>query len=326
MASPTMKDVAQEAGVSLGTVSKVMNSIPVGEEYRRKVVKAAEKLGYQVNPYARALRAGKSNCIAMIVPEVRHPFFASLVDELTASLTKRGYWSELMTTNHDPESVQKCMSLVRQNRVDGIIALSYNPEIAIEDDFPFVSIDRYWSAKVPCVASDNYGGGVMAAERLSMLGCRNLLFLRTGSSVPGETDKRGAGFEAYCRMKNIPFRSFIITDEDAPEAFRSFLAEHYTEEGGFEFDGIFCNTDFLAVIIREMLKKLGTRVPEDVQIIGFDGIRDYVSGSYICSTIVQPVRQIAETAVSLLLDREKGPRPMIVNLPVVYAAGGTTKE
>ena len=88
--APTMKDVAREAGVALGTVSKVMNDLPVGEQYRKKVEAAAKKLGYQVNNYARGLKTNKTYCVALVMPSLRHPFFAALTDELTSCLLRNG--------------------------------------------------------------------------------------------------------------------------------------------------------------------------------------------------------------------------------------------
>ena len=87
-APPTIKDVAREAGVSLGTVSKVINGIPVGESYRRRVEQAIKDLGYHVNTYARGLKTNKTNCVALVMPSLHHPFFAHLTDELTACLMR----------------------------------------------------------------------------------------------------------------------------------------------------------------------------------------------------------------------------------------------
>ena len=110
--APTMKDVAREAGVSLGTVSKVINGIPVGEQYRRKVEAATKKLGYQVNNYARGLKTNKTNCVALVMPSLRHPFFAMLTDELTNCLMRIGYRSLLMTTNYDSVAEKHCFTPV----------------------------------------------------------------------------------------------------------------------------------------------------------------------------------------------------------------------
>ncbi|MDE6591413.1 MAG: LacI family transcriptional regulator, partial [Oscillospiraceae bacterium] len=200
---PTMKDVAQEAGVALGTVSKVINGLPVGESYKTKVEEAARRLGYEVNEYARGLRAGKTYTVALILPGLNHPFFAALAQEVYTALARRDHRMLVYVTASDPEMEQRCVNMVRQNKVDGIIGLTYNP-LALDESLPFVSIDRSIASNIPCVASDNFGGGRIAAEKLIGLGCRRLAFLRIGSSSPSETDRRGDGFETTCRSRNIP--------------------------------------------------------------------------------------------------------------------------
>lgn len=120
--APTMKDVAREAGVSLGTVSKVINGIPVGESYRRKVEKAAKKLGYQVNHYARGLKTNESYCIAFIAPSTTNPFFAALAQEICKALSQRGYRMMLFITGFDPKAEQFCIQMIHQNKLDGAIA------------------------------------------------------------------------------------------------------------------------------------------------------------------------------------------------------------
>ncbi len=321
---PTMKDVAREAGVALGTVSKVFNGIPVGESYRTKVEAAAQKLGYQVNQYARGLRANKTYTVAVILPGVDHPFFASLAQCLCTSLAQRNHRMLLYVTASRPDMEQLCVDMVRQNRVDGIIGLTYNP-LKIDDDLPFVSIDRSFTSDIPCVASDNYNGGRMAAEKLLELGCKRLAFLRTGSVNPSETDKRGDGFEMVCRTRNIHYDAIRLKDGDDLEVFREFFCSHISD-GKIDVDGVFCSTDLLAWRVQVMLEELGIRVPEDVQIIGFDGVRRFGGESLYCSTIVQPIQKIAETSVDLLLDKDRMNAPALICLPVTYAPGGTTRE
>ena len=322
---PTMKDVAQEAGVALGTVSKVFNGIPVGDSYRLRVEAAAKKLGYQVNQYARGLRASKTHTVAVILPGVDHPFFAALAQHLCTALTQRDHRMLLYVTASRPDIEQRCVTMVQQNRVDGIIGLTYNP-LTVDEDLPFVGIDRSFRADIPCVAADNYGGGRLAAEKLLALGCKHLAFLRTGSASPGETDKRGDGFEAVCRARQVPYETLRRNDgEDGPEVFREFFRARMTD-GELDIDGIFCSTDLLAWRVQGILGELGLRVPEDVQIIGFDGIRRFGAGELYCSTIIQPVRKIAETSVDLLLAPDRSKTPALVCLPVSYAPGGTTRE
>lgn len=321
--APTMKDVAREAGVSLGTVSKVINDIPVGEPYRKKVEAAAKKLGYQVNNYARGLKTNKTYCIALVMPSLRHPFFAMLTDELTSCLMRYGYRSLLMITNYDSTAEKHCFMLAQQNKIDGIIALSYSPDLEVDDSVPVVTIDRHFSAGIPCVSSDNYRGGELAAQKLMELGCKNLLFFRIGPDIYGEVEKRGPGFESACRMSKVPYQSLFLSDDDTEAPFFQFLEEHI-QDGKLEFDGIFCNSDGLAVRVCEFLRKQGIRIPEDVQIVGYDGIIDFATRRYICSTIVQPVAEMAETAVRFLLNGDNAPAN--ISLPVRFASGGTTRE
>lgn len=323
---PTMKDVAREAGVALGTVSKVFNGIPVGESYRLKVEEAAKKLGYQVNQYARGLKTNKTNCVALIFPSLIHPYFSLLAHQLSKVLSQRGYRTMLFLTDFDPQAEQSCIQMMQQNKVDGVIGLTYNPNLIIDEKLPFVAIDRYFSATVPCVSSDNFGGGTMAAQKLHELGAKKLAFIRTASSVPGETDKRRHGFESYCLSQGLEYEilELINTGEEDPR-FLAFLQEHLAD-GKLSIDGIFCGTDRMACSILNMLKSLGIRVPEDVQIIGFDGLRYFGDKEYYCSTIVQPVEAIAQTCVSILLSEDRSTIPAMICLPVTYGKGRTTKE
>lgn len=319
-----MKDVAREAGVALGTVSKVMNGIPVGEPYRQKVEEAAQRLGYQVNNYARGLKTNKTYSVAFILPSSIHPFYASLIQEVYKALNQRGYRMLLMITDFDPAAEQTCINMIRTNKVDGAIGLTYNPDLVIDADLPYVTIDRYFSATVPCVSSDNFGGGRLAAQVLLEKGCKHPAFFRIGSHVPGEADKRGDGFESYCRLKGVNYEIMRLYDEEDPTQFDRMFQKHLEE--GTPIDGIFCATDRLAWQTRKVVEGMGLRVPEDVQIIGFDGIHQFGELDYYCSTIVQPVEKIAQTCVDILLSPSRSELPATVSLPVSFAPGGTTKE
>ena len=319
---PTMKDVAKEAGVALGTVSKVFNGIAVGEEYKTKVEEAAKKLGYQVNVYARGLRASKTNTIAVIMPNLIHPFYSAMADECCNQLTKAGYKTLLSTTAYDPDTEQECIDLVQHNKVDGIIAITYNPKLEVNEDIPFVIIDRKFHTNVPCVSSDNYTGGQMAARHLIECGCKNLLYLGISSHVPGEADKRPLGFEAYAKSCKANYTIHNVWDEEGSENIIAFL-DKSIQNGKLSFDGIFCGTDMLAVQIIDHLKAKGISIPEDVQIIGYDGVKRFGFDDYCCSTIKQPIDQMAKAAVDILLS-DRTSAPSLVCLPVEFCYGGTT--
>lgn len=322
---PTMKDVAQEAGVALGTVSKVVNGIPVGSSYRIRVENAIQKLNYQVNSYAQGLRSNKTYTVALLVPNTQTPFFALLAYHINLSLLKRKYKMLLCSTDFDPGLEQEYVNMVELNKVDGIIGLTYNPDLVIENGTPFVSIDRSMGANIPCVASDNFAGGQLAAEKLADLGCRNVAFLRIGSALDNEPNKRKAGFENGCQARGLSYEMKIINDGEPFEEFVTFLTDHL-RNGKLSFDGIFCVNDSIAYRIIKVLRKLNHRVPEDVQVIGFDGTRYFGDLDYICSTIVQPVPEIAEMCVELLFQESMSVKPPLVCLPVTYAYGGTTLD
>lgn len=323
--TPTMKDVAAEAGVALGTVSKVVNGLPVGDSYRIRVEDAIKKLNYQINSYAQGLKANKTHTVALLIPNTSQPFYASLVHHINVSLLKRKYRMLLCSTDYDSDQEQEYVKMAQQNKVDGIIGLTYNPNLVIDESTPFVAIDRSMGPKIPCIASDNFAGGQLAAEKLADLGCKKVAFLRTGSSLTNEPNKRKAGFENGCLARGLEYEMKILNDGEPFEEFERFLEEHIYN-GKLSFDGIFCVTDSLAYSILKTLRRLNQQVPEDVQVIGFDGIRYFGNKDYVCSTIVQPVAEIAEMCVELLLQENMHAKPPLICLPVSYAYGGTTSE
>ena len=231
----------------------------------------------------------------------------------------------LCCTDFDLSLEQEYVTMAQQNKVDGIIGLTYNPHLIIEENTPFVAIDRSINPSIPCVACDNFAGGQLAAEKLADLGCRNVAFLRIGSSLSNEPNKRKAGFENGCLARGLSYELKILNDGEPYEEFETFLSSHI-ENGKLSFDGIFCVTDSLAYSVIQTLRKLGQRVPEDVQVIGFDGTRLLGDKDYVCSTIVQPVPEIAEMCVELLLQDTMSVKPPLVCLPVSYAYGRTTAE
>lgn len=323
--NPTMKDVARECGLSLATVSKVINGLPVGKASRHKVEAAINKLGYQVNAYARALKSNKTYSVALVMPSLKHPFFAHLTDELTKCLTKNGYRAQLMITNYDPKAEQKSFAMVRTNKMDGVIALTYSPDLEVGESIPIVTIDRHLDEDIPCVSSDNFRGGELAAKKLIELGCQNLLFMRITSKIQGEPNKRLAGFESVCQTQDIRYDSLLLCDDEPEEPIYRFLEEHI-KDGAPEYDGIFCNSDILASRVIRFLKEKGISVPDQVQIIGYDGIIDRFSDRYVCSTIEQPIAMMAETAVTILLNPSDTTSGANICLPVKYVPGGTTKD
>ncbi len=323
--APTMADVAKEAGVALGTVSRVVNGEQVGAEFRVKVEAAIQRLGYQYNSSGRALRTDRTNTVAFMIPNTINPYFALLVHYVNLALEKRNRRMLLYFSEYDRSREMELLRMAQQNRVDGIIALTYDPALTIPAGIPFVTIDRFFSASVPCIASDNFGGGALAARKLRDLGCKKVAFMRSSSTVINEPSKRRDGFVAACVEMGLPFEVMALEDGHPYAEFENFLSGHL-HGGRLDFDGLFIGTDSLAWLIIRTLNKMNLRVPEDVQVIGFDGIRMFGDLEYVVSTIVQPVQEIAETSVATVLSRDLSNVPSLICLPVSYARGGTTRE
>lgn len=328
--APTMKDVAKEAGVALGTVSKVINGIPVSDKNREKVEMAIKNLNYKVNTYARGLKTQKSNLVALIIPDTINPFFAAFTDHIESALYKKGKKLLLCCADGIPQKEIDYLNLATNNKVDGIIALTYS-DIGkyISQDIPIVVFDRFFENRViPRVASDNFAGGCLAVEKLLEFGCRHPVYIRFHSVFPGEADKRKDGYLYACSKHHIkPDYLDHVNCDEAVTIMKSFIENHKDKEGRLAFDGVFAHTDYHGYLFMELLRQEGFRVPEDVQVIGFDGICKFGNpqdGLFV-SSICQPVEQLTEKCVELLLSDGPSPVPPLTLLPVTYRYGGTTK-
>lgn len=330
----TIKDVARDANVAVGTVSKVVNGQHVSEINKKKVEASIKKLGYQMNYYARGLKMKYTYNVVTIVPEITNPFFASWAYYIEQALCHYGYKMLLCNTQGTIEKEEYYLKMASQNKVDGIICVSYHDiEPYVSEDIPMITLDRHFEKKVSCICSDNYHGGEMAAEKMISTGSRRLLYLRSGSAISGETLKRGKGFADYCKAKGVSCETVdlgddydLLEDKSAPierEICDFLIASRRT--GKMQYDGIYTSTDWLGLIVLEQMKRLGIKVPEETQLIGHDGLRWMNRGNYMLSTIVQPIKEMAEKSVELIIKKIRGEEiDNLTMLPVTFADGGTT--
>ena len=329
--APTMKDVAREAGVALGTVSKVINGIPVGEEYKKKVEAAIQKLHYEVNTYARGLKVQKSNTVTLIIPDALNPFYAALAHHIERCLYESGHFMVLCCSEGILDKEINYLNMACQNQSDGVIALTYNDIGAyVPRTLPLVSFDRIYSNDfTPRVACDNFAGGMLAVEKLMEFGCRQPAFITFNSPYPGEADKRLDGYLHACELRHLqPMTLVKKSGTDFEQSITNFILSHRHQNGKLDFDGIFVNTDLNALSTAHILQKHGYSIPDDVQLIGFDGIPkfgDPNQGLFV-SSICQPISELAKTCVNLVLAKEKKLVPSLTLLPVSFQSGGTTKD
>lgn len=320
-----MKDVAQRAGVGVGTVSRVINRVPgVKESTLIKVNQAIKELNYIPDEYARGLKTKSSRTIALILPSVWYPFFSEFAYYVEKRLGKENYKLLLCNSNGNPTEEAKYIKMLKQNKIDAIIAITYSDiEQYIYSNIPFVSLDRYFDKKVSYVTSDNYEGGKLAARKLLEHGARSLAYVGSHSKYPNGTMLRRDGFRDYLENIGIDYKEIFL--QEPVNDFTPYILEMLKVHP--KIDGIFCHTDSLLLKLRKILNQYGYRVPEDIQLIGFDGMNLSSDLPLGISTIAQPVEQLANGAVDLVL--RKIADPSLKNeakmYPVRYVDGNTTK-
>lgn len=323
--SITMKDVAKLAGVSVGTVSRVINQEQgIKEITLKKVQKAIDELGYIPDVYARGMKKNKTETIALIVPSVWHPFFGEFAFHVEVELSKKGY-KLLLCNISGPKRELDYIMMLQQNKVDGIIAITYSPiEDYLSSNIPFVSIDRTYEDKaIACVSSDNQKGAELAAQVLISKGGTHFGFIGGHNKTINETKKRRLFFEKTILEAGFPCEVLDLEEpyDNFLEEVEVFLRQHP------EIDALFTINDFTAIDAISILEKLGKKVPEDVQVVGYDGIRQAEERTQYLSTIRQPIEEMATEAVQCLLDiLDKKDRPLQITLPISYLEGKTTKN
>ncbi len=319
----TMKDVAKLAGVGVGTVSRVINkNESVKESTRLKVEKAIKELNYTPNEIARTLKISQSKTIALILPTIWHPFFSELAYYTEENVSKRGFKMILCNSSSKKEKEIEYLDMLKQNKVDGIIAITYNDiDRYVSSNLPIVSIDRHFSEGVAYVTSDNYNGGKLAVNKLIENGCKKIAFMGTHNERNTDVDNRRKGFEEESIAKNIEYKIFdeIETGQDLEDKMEKFLRQN------INIDGIFTINDFFGLRVIKILEKLNKKIPKDIKFIGYDGVKMSYEQDFIMSTIRQPVEQMAKEAVEMLFKMIEGDyTSKKVKLPVYYIKGDTT--
>lgn len=301
----SIKEVADIAGVAVGTVSRVINNHPsVKQETREKVLAAIKEINYVPNEVARNFKMQKSMMIALLLPTIRHPFFSELTYYIEDELDHHDYKLILCNSKGKPEKELYYFDILNQNKVAGIIAITYNDiEHSVVKDIPLVSIDRHFKDEISCVTSDNYNGGRIALQELQKAGVRHPAYLGyIATSIQGEVDLRKVGFMDAAKELGLPQADYEIPDLDE-DLLNPHLDQILTAAQYKEVDGVFVNGDMLAARYIKRAREHGIQVPEDVKVVGYDGIQKDDLFYPFLSTIVQPVEEMARTAVRLLIQK-----------------------
>lgn len=323
----TIYDVAKKVGLSVTTVSRVLNNRGyISEATRKRVYDTMEELNYQPNELARSLLRKQSNVLGLIIPDVAHPFFSELASHMEACAYASGYKILLCNSHLDPDKERDYIDMLKRNRVDGIIMGSHTLEV---DEYrtlqrPLVTIDRMIDGSIPYVASDNYLGGRLATQLLLDKGCRKLAHICGNLALDLLANQRDAAYVEAAAAGGVEALTYetgtnVFDEGEYRELVKQLFAEHP------EVDGIFAGSDLMAAFVLQECVRRGRSVPDQVKLVGYD---DVPMASWFVPSITsirQPIRQMGELAVELLLKQLAGEEvPPATVLPVELMERETT--
>ncbi len=315
----TLREVAQKAGVTVTTVSRMLNKPDmVSPATCKRIRQAMQALDYQPNEIARSLSKKTSNFIGLIVPSARNAFFAKVIERMEKHIAANGYKLLLCVSNHERKKEIEYFSMLKANKVAGVIIASHTQDISesISIDAPVISIDRIISPSISAVCSDNFNGGKMAADLLAAKGCKRIAYFTGGVMLRGmSASLRQQGFEQTLQQYGIqPIIQAHREDRFISMRYQDLIAEFFENHG--DIDGAFCSNDILAAeIIRYALKR-GIDVPGQLKVIGYDDIDLAALYTPSITTIHQPVNDISRYAVESIVHYGERPLPASTVFPV----------
>ena len=299
----SIREVAKMAGVTPSTVSRVMNgTAKVNEEKRQRVLNVIKETGFKPNEAARTLYKKSAKIIGVILPNIQNPFFNEMAQAIEEEAYRRGYRMMLCNSNNNLDKEKNNIELLSRMNADGIILLTNQGGIreTIEKcKVPVVILDREVQAdnQVACIRSDHYKGGMLAAEHLIRCGCRRIVNMRGDQALSSARD-RFEGYLDVCRKYEMVPRYV-----DCRYSFREGLKKSEEILKLYpDVDGIIAGNDMVAVSVYKTLSKKGYRVPEDIQLIGYDNINLSELVTPELTTVAQPISRMGETSAKVLID------------------------
>ncbi|MFI0422244.1 LacI family DNA-binding transcriptional regulator [Spongiactinospora sp. 9N601] len=308
-----LKDVARLAGVSVKTVSNVVNGyVHVAPATRARVQRAVAELNYRPNPSARSLRGGRSGIIALAVPDLRIPYFAELAGLVVAAAEERSLTVLIDQTGGERERELRVASGLRTHLIDGLILspLALGPEdlAARSDDTPMVLLgERVRPGSADHVAVDNVAAAREATAHLIGLGRRRVAAIGARHDAAGQTARlRLLGHRQALTEAGLPVHADLVAPVDEYLRADGARAMARLLDSPEPPDAVFCGNDLLALGALRTLYERGVDVPGRVAVAGFDDIEDGRYGTPSLTTVAPDKRRIAGEAVGLLAARLDG--------------------
>jgi LacI family transcriptional regulator len=327
----TIIDVAAEAGVSFGTVSRVINNdVHVKPETRERVLDAMQRLGFVANRQARSLAGGKSNMVGVLVPDLGTGYIGEIIRGIDTELSLTGLDLILYTTHRTAAKEANYVANLAKGMVDGfLLVLPRNPADYIgtltRRNFPFVLIDHQGTGEdCPAVGATNWQGAYNATEYLIKLGHKRIGFI-TGSMDLGCAVDRLEGYRSALHTHHISDTpdliyegTFFQPDGYAGASVLLDLAEPPT--------AIFASNDVMAMGVMDAVRNRGLRVPDDISVVGFDNIPQSAAVYPSLTTVQQPLEQMGRVATQMLLGILKTPEKDAgrIALPTELIVRGST--
>ncbi|MFX3617387.1 MAG: LacI family DNA-binding transcriptional regulator [Sporolactobacillus sp.] len=331
----SIKKIAELSGVSVATVSRVINNNGrFSEETRQHVLNVIKENNYGMNYIAKGLRMNKSYTIGILVPDISNAFFSSVVKRIEEYLYLKSYSVIICNTDRDREKELSYLRILEGKMVDGLFIISGDQEFdtkIIQTKVPVVCIDRRPKdvGKVAFISSDHYQGGFLATECLIQRGCKKIGILVSSENLYSSRE-RLRGYKDALIKHHLIFNEndvVIIANKAAKtEESRKQILERLNN--GDAFDGVFAINDRLAIGAIKAAMEFGINVPRDMKIIGFDNdpVSSYCSPQL--TSVKQDIEHLAEksceTLLQLMNNQETTQSDIYKLLPVSIIYRGTT--
>ncbi|WP_217710489.1 LacI family DNA-binding transcriptional regulator [Streptomyces sp. NA04227] len=330
----TLRDVARMAGVHPGTASRAMNpdmAHLVNAATAQRVQEAAERLGYIPNSLARSLKTSRTHSLGVLVPDIADPLFPPILRGIEDTASQAGYTVVVANTDGDPERTRRQAAGLRARQVDGLIlapAGSVDPFVAELEAaaVPLVLVNRVDAEKrLASVAGDEVSGVRQALAHLHGLGHRRIAHLAGPADTPAGAARLRA-FREVAAAYGLSAEQCPVTEAAADRIEEGARAAARLLDGDGRITAVLAAHDLLALGCCETLTARGLRCPEDVSVVGFDGLPLLDRVSPPLTTVGLPQYTCGTEAARLLLDRLRDPEapPESVLLPVSLTVRGST--
>lgn len=301
----SIREVARLAQVSPATVSRVINGTArVDDEKKERVLRVISETGFVPNEVARSLFKKSAKMIGLILPSIKNPFFTQMASAIEKTADAYGYRLILCNTGNNVEKEISALQMLTSMNADGIILTTSNEQMHeyIESSkIPVIITDRRLAIDAASyVHSDHYEGGRQAANHLIDCGCKNIVCIKGPQDI-SSARARYEGYSNVCNERNIKIRTIDCDyDFNAGMEVTEELLKKYPD-----VDGIIACNDIVAISVYKVLHKKGIKVPDDIQLIGFDNINLSELLTPELTTIAQPIEAIGKKAAELIINKDK---------------------